>query len=170
MLAFLYSCDYDDESNPNPYEFDARMYALADKYGIEDLKDYAKYLFSRCLPPFGYEVKSYNAPYFVKALRVIYTTTLSSDRGLRNVVIPAIKKNIIDLRGEPDFVEMLSSGLSDGEFTMDVFDALLELGQPKTYQCLKCDQVTFPERILEEVNCWQCRKPAALIVGSELEP
>ncbi len=171
MLMYLYSCDYDDaHPTQHPYEFNARMYALADKYGIEDMKDFAKYSLSRWLPPFCYR-PAFDAPMFVKALRVIYTTTLSSDRGLRDLAIPAIQKYRAELRKDSDFVEMLSSGLGDGEFPMDVFDALLDLVQPKTYQCVACNKVvTYPERYEEEVNCWQCKKLAAIIVGPELEP
>ena len=172
MLVFLYSCDYDDAAHrptQHPYEFNARMYDLADKYGIEDLKDFAKYSLSLWLPLHG-DRSAFEAPMFVKALRVIYTTTLPSDWGLRDLVIPTIKQCRVELREDSDFVEMLSSGLGDGEFAMDVFDALLELVQPKTYQCLKCDTVTFPERYDEEVDCWQCKNPAAIIVGPELEP
>ena len=174
MLVLLYSCDYDDAAHrptQHPYEFNARMYALADKYGIEDLKDFAKYSLSLWLPISGYITAPFEAPMFVKALRAIYTTTLSSDRGLRDLVIPTIKECRVDLRNESDFVEMLSSGLGDGEFAMDVFDALLELVQPKKYQCIKCDVLTFPECHEEEqVDCWQCKKPVAIIVGPELEP
>ena len=130
MLVFLYSCDYDEEtktSTQHPFEFNARLYGLADKYGIEDLKDFAKYSFSLWLD----EGLQYETSEFVKALRVIYTTTLSSDRGLRDLVIPTVKECRVELREDSDFVEMLSSGWGDGEFAMDVFDALLELARPK---------------------------------------
>ena len=170
MLAFLYSCDYDDaHPTQHRYEFDARMYALADKYGIEDLKDFAQYKLSLVLP-YRWDSLAFDPPMFVKALRVIYTTTLSSDRGLRDLVIPAIKHHRVKLRNNADFMEMLGSGLDDGGFAADVFDALLELVQPKTYQCTRCPVVTFPERFKEEVHCWQCKVPAAFLVGPELEP
>ena len=66
---------------------------------------------------------------------------------------------------------MLSSGLGDGEFPVAAFDALLELVQPKTYQCVSChDGATYPERYMEEVDCWQCEELAAIIVGPEIEP
>ena len=171
MLVFLYSCDYDEEnqtSAQHPFEFNARLYGLADKYGIEDLKDFAKYSLSRWLDPLG------SPPFaisdLVKALRVIYTNTLSSDRGLRDLVIPAFKDYRIILREDPDFVEMLSSGWGDGELAMDVFDALLELARPKTYMCTRCDLAKFPKVVYEEVKCSRCEKPAALIVEPELEP
>ena len=169
MLVFIYSCDYDDGAHrptQHPFEFNARMYALADKYGIDDLKDIAKFSLSLSLPLLG----AFNIPIFVKALRVIYTTTLSSDRGLRELVIPAIKQFMFDLRKNYDFVEMLSSGFGDGEFARDVFDALLEeLAQPKTYQCLDCDIDTSDERVLEG-ECLRCGKQAAFIVEPKLKP
>ena len=170
MLVFLYSCNYDDaHPTQHRYEFNARMYALADKYGIEDLKDFAKYSLSMLLP-FHQARPTFKAPMFVKALRVIYTTTLSSDRGLRDLVIPAIKHHRVNLGNNADFMEMLSSGLDDGGFAADVFDALLELAQPKTYQCTGCHIFTFPECFKEEVYCWRCKDPAAFLVGPELDP
>ena len=171
MLMFLYSCNYDEEaqvSAQHPFEFNARLYGLADKYGFEDLKDFAKYSLSRWLDPLG------RTPFaisdLVKALRVIYTNTLSSDRGLRDLVIPAFKRYRIILREDPDFVEMLSSGWGDGEFAMDVFDALLELSQPKKYRCDRCDLTTIPKVVNEEVKCWQCKKPVTLIVERNHQP
>ena len=179
MLVFLYSCDYNEEalyscdydetqtSTQHPFEFNARMYGLADKFGIEDLKDFAKYSLSQWLAP---SVPYNDTSTFVKGLRVIYTTTLSSDRGLRDLVIPAFKQDRFDLRKDPDFVELLSSGWGDGEFAMDVFDALLELARPKTYMCNGCDLTTFPKRTHEEIECWKCKRTAAFIVAPELEP
>ena len=128
MLVFLYSGHYDDDHpNKYSYEFNARMYALGDKYGIEDLKDFAKYTLSQWLPYPG-DRRTSRAPELVEALRVIYTTTLSSDRGLRDLVLPAIGHCRVDLRNDPEFMKLLSSGLDDGGFATDVFDALLEFG------------------------------------------
>ena len=86
-------------------------------------------------------------------LKVIYTTTLSSNRGLRDLVILAIKHCRVDLRNNADFMEMSGSGLDDGGFAADVFDALLEMAEPKTYECDDCHVVTFPERFTEELHC-----------------
>ena len=169
MLVFLYSCDYDEEtktSTHHPFEFNARLYGLADKYGIEDLKDFAKYSFSLWLDE-GLQDETSN---FVKALKVIYSTTLSSDRGLRDLVIAAFKQDRLKLRKDPDFVEMLSSGWGDGEFALDVFDALLELSQPKTYHCDRCDLTTTTEVDDEKFSCSKCNKPVTLIVERNHKP
>ena len=158
MLAFLYFREYNDAAHyptQHPHEFNARMYALADKYGIEDLKDFAKYSLSRMIPSPPCWLAPFEAPIFVKALGVIYTTTLPSDRGLRDLVIPVIKKHRIDLRNDSDFVELLTSGVGDGELATDVFDALLELVQPKSCLCIHCDIATFSARLHDGVEeCW----------------
>lgn len=108
MLVFLYSCGYyDAHPTQHRYEFDARMYALADKYGIEDLKDIAKYSLSLLLSYPG-NCSSSKALMFVKGLGVVYTTTLSSDRGLRDLVIPAFKHCRVALRNNGDFMEILA--------------------------------------------------------------
>lgn len=52
----------------------------------------------------------------------------------------------------------------------DVFDALLELAQPKTYQCTRCHVDTCPERFEEEVHCWQCKYLTEFLVGPEVDP
>ena len=171
MLVFLYSYGYDDAAHPtqHPYEFNARMYALADKYGIGDLEDFASNSLSQLLPCPGGQ-RTIDAPNFVKALKVIYTTTLNSDRGLRDLVIPAIKRCRVDLRDNAEFMEMLGSGLDDGGFAADVFDALLELAQPKRYLCTRPHDITFPKRFKEEVHCWQCKEPAGFLIGPEFDP
>ena len=173
MLVFLYSNYYEeaaDISNQHPLEFNARMYGLADKYRIEDLKDFAKWAFSLWLPSTSYGKAQFKTSIFVKALRVIYTTTLNSDRPLCDLVFPVIKDYSIDLRDDSGFVEMLSSGFGDGEFARDVFDALLkELAHPKTYQCIDCDMDTSNERIYEG-ECLKCGKQAQFIVAPKLKP
>ena len=116
MLVFLYSSHYDDaHPTQHPYEFNARSHALDDKYGVKRLKDFVKYSLSLLLHYPGNQ-RTTKAPAFVSALRVISTTTSSPDRGLRDLVVPAIKQYRVDLRHNPDFMEMLGSGLVEGIF------------------------------------------------------
>ena len=63
-------------------------------------------------------------------------------------------------------MEISGSGLDDGGFAADVFDALLE---PKTYECDDCHVVTFPERFTEELHCWKCKDLVGFLVGPEFE-
>ncbi|KAL2158848.1 hypothetical protein VTH06DRAFT_4040 [Thermothelomyces fergusii] len=62
----------------------AKLYALAEKYDMQTLKTLA-------LEKFKEEVKfHWNTDDFVRAAEEAYTSTLESDRGLRNVVVDAI--------------------------------------------------------------------------------
>ena len=94
------------------------MYAIADKYGVGLLKDLAVGKFLLAL-----ENKGATAlPSFIAAIKVIYTTTLGSDRGLRDSIKPTLLSYRQQLRDSDDFMAMILSGLGDGEFAVDVID------------------------------------------------
>lgn len=63
----------------------AQMYALADKFGIESLKQLAKQKFES-------ETKAYwNDEDFCEAIQEVYETTTDSDRGLRDIILDTFK-------------------------------------------------------------------------------
>ncbi|KAL2045574.1 hypothetical protein N7G274_002002 [Stereocaulon virgatum] len=91
MLESFYSYDYDDSahSTQSDFVFNAGMYALADKYCIEDLKELSKHkLWSLMV----YIMPSQVRIQLVETIKLVYTTTLSSYRGLRDMVVPACKE------------------------------------------------------------------------------
>jgi hypothetical protein len=168
MLEFFYSCDCDDSahSTQSDFEFNAGMYALADKYGIEDLKELSKYKFWSLMV---YLMPSQSRiPQLVEAIKVVYTTTLSSDRGLRDMVVPVCKKNRDALRNNRDYMQLLKSGLGEGDFVTDVVDALMELGQPRKYRCLTCEHDDYEDFIEEATKCSQCENTTSFLLGPEL--
>ncbi|THX59129.1 hypothetical protein D6D06_02360 [Aureobasidium pullulans] len=57
----------------------ARMYAMGDKYGIPGLKALAKMKFE--------EATKYTYAGLVKAIRIVYTSTVDSDVGLRQIIV-----------------------------------------------------------------------------------
>jgi hypothetical protein len=65
----------------------ARMYALADKYQISGLKALAQRKFQKAA------LQHWNSEEFAPALRIVYTSTLEEDRGLRDVVISTISRD-----------------------------------------------------------------------------
>ena len=67
----------------------ARVYALAEKFGISGLKALAKKKFELLIAS---SVDDLIDAGFVDALEEVYTTTVDSDRGLRNVVVHAFRK------------------------------------------------------------------------------
>ncbi|KAF5620787.1 kelch repeat and BTB domain protein [Fusarium sp. NRRL 52700] len=68
----------------------AKVYALGEKYGIQGLKKAAKGAFES-------EIQSGNVGVdeFAEAVEEVYTSTVSEDRGLRNVVVKMIEQDIL---------------------------------------------------------------------------
>ena len=58
------------------------MYALGEKYMLDDLKAAATSCFARVIITNVFDV-----PEFVEAARVVYMLTVEGDRGLRDVVV-----------------------------------------------------------------------------------
>jgi len=88
------SCEESDDEEYEGYETDdsyllthARVYTLADKYGIPGLKSLAKHKFERQMACY------YDSPEFADAVEEVYTTTIDTDRGLRNVVLQAFRSH-----------------------------------------------------------------------------
>lgn len=59
----------------------AKMYAVAEKYGINGLKTLAQLKFETLV------ARHWNTYDFLDSIAEIYTSTVDTDRGLRNVVI-----------------------------------------------------------------------------------
>jgi len=126
MLRFLYVSDYqDDVEGDRPLLVNANMYAMGDKYRIVDLKDLAKMKFSDALEA-GWDIVS-----FPEVIETVYTTTLSSDRGLRDCLTPVLLKHKQELHEHEGFKGLVTNKLSDGEFAMDVIHAWADFGSSK---------------------------------------
>jgi hypothetical protein len=65
----------------------AQMYALADKYGISDLKELARDKFADAVDRNCYESE------FSLAIRTVYASTPDDDMGLRDVVVETIREH-----------------------------------------------------------------------------
>lgn len=87
----------------------ARMYALADKFGIEDLKELAREKFARVA------TRDWNKGEFVHAVQIVYESTPKSDSGLRDVVVKTINQHR-DLMKDSEMENMLEelNGLAVG--------------------------------------------------------
>jgi hypothetical protein len=65
----------------------AQMYALADKYGIHDLKDFARVRFAETA------LHDWNDSGFPLAVQTVYSSTPNNDHGLRDVVVATLSKH-----------------------------------------------------------------------------
>ena len=121
MLRFLYTSDYpDDADDSRPLLVNTKVYALADKYQITALKDHAKKKFKTALS-WSWDIIS-----FPEVVGMVYTTTLASDRGLRDCLVPFMTKHKEKLRESKAFMGLVRGRLADGEFAVDFIDAWAE--------------------------------------------
>ena len=135
MLRFLYTSSYADDADGNrPLLVDAKVYALAVKYDIGALKDLAKEKFAEALGD------SWDIVSFPEVVETVYSTTLASDRGLRDYLVPVIVEHKAELREHEGFIGLvLKNKLADGEFALDVIDAWSGFKSSGTAEwCFKC--------------------------------
>ena len=124
MLKFLYKSDYNDHTNGlHPLEVNASMYEIANKYSVHHLKDLAIHKFLIALN--GPLLSEDLFPHFLKAVKIIYSPSASSDRGLRDHLIDVFKANRVGLRGHEEFMALTESGLGNNSFAGDVIRAVM---------------------------------------------
>ena len=151
LLRYFYAHDYTiDDNGKIPLISHARMYAIADKYSVSLLKELAQEKFSASLK----DIQSLDIPIFAAAVEIIYTTTLASDRGLRDAIIPTLIKFKAQLRASDLFMSLVVPGLGEGEFTVDVIDAFASLGRVTrcTWRCKNCNRTGTGQA----VSCNSC--------------
>lgn len=95
--------DLAPSSDADRVVINAHLYALADKYGIEDLKNLAKAKFTKAVE------HSWRSEAFVQASRLAFENTPSSDLGLRSVVVNTLHRHL-ELMDYEEVQELLDSG------------------------------------------------------------
>ncbi|PVI05401.1 hypothetical protein DM02DRAFT_686318 [Periconia macrospinosa] len=98
----------------------AKLYEVADKYGVPNLKDYAAQRFNNACYVF------WDSATFVKATRLIFTNTPENDKGLRDVVIKTIAKHMV-LNKKPEIKALML------EFSSLCFGLLVETQADKSF-------------------------------------
>jgi len=99
---------------------DARMYALADKYELVDLKTKVKRSFERLL------ADNFDDALFVEAAALVYESTLQEDRGLRDPLLDILWDNKGTLLLKPGIQECV---MAHEGFKNDVIESLfMDLG------------------------------------------
>ncbi len=104
-----------------------RVYAIADRYGVGLLKDLAKENFATAIT----ETRSADIDSFIAAIEVVYTSTLGSDRGLRDCLLPKLREFKQQLRDSDEFMALIIEGFGEGEFAVEVIDAWANLSRTR---------------------------------------
>lgn len=125
VLSYIYKHDYQVEAK-SAVTLHPEVYKLADYLDMQTLKQVVRKKFSEALRV-DWEVAS-----FTKALRVIYTTTPPTDRGLRDIAKAHLGQHKKTLREHKAFTDLVEANFADGRFVMDVLDAWTEYKDAKS--------------------------------------
>lgn len=103
------------------------------------LKELAREKFAAVLEDVK-DVAGLDIPAFAAAIDIIYTSTLASDRGLRDAIVPTLRQFKRELRNSDDFTGLIAAGLGEGDFALDVIDAWTKFESQRkvTWQCTHC--------------------------------
>ncbi|KAL8967638.1 MAG: hypothetical protein Q9183_002821 [Haloplaca sp. 2 TL-2023] len=161
LVDYLYCFDYTDgrqiqstvqSSGSNTLSINANMYIIGDKYNLRDLKTLAKQKFQTALS------SSWNKENLPDVIRTIYDNTLSSDRALRDCLIPILESQKTVLRAREAFMQLVSS---HGEFAIDLIDAWADLSPPnprgvseRDWWCENCQSSGHSN----DVRCPECNQ------------
>lgn len=138
MIEFMYTFDYDSsgrgEDSNSPMVFNVRVYSIADKYDVQALKKQAKRKFENTVQ------NCWDMDDIPDAVAQVYASTLTSDRGLREVVSAVAGKNISRLLSKQKFRDVLQETTG---FASDLVEGLTRerLENQKSYKCPHCYKI-----------------------------
>lgn len=149
VLQFCYTGDYTPGTamhakvrtfslQPTIIFWHLKVYALAEKYNMKELKDKALLKFEDAAE---LELKSQSA-FFPAIIGYVYDSTPPKDRGLRDLVINITKRNLNKFLEQPEFESMMEE---NGDFGKDLVKAIAVEGSSSfiktVYQCPHCNRV-----------------------------
>lgn len=131
MIHFMYGSDYDSSGNSqgriSPMLFNAKVYGVAEKYGVSRLKQEAKAKFEDAVRT------CWEMDDFTPTIMEVYTSTISTDRSLRDVLADTTSTHIDSLLQKGPFVLILEECAG---FSADVLQVLAQ--SPPTWNKYKC--------------------------------
>ncbi|KAK7564976.1 hypothetical protein IWX49DRAFT_291936 [Phyllosticta citricarpa] len=158
LIEYLYRFEYTDVGAPvnELLLFHVHIYAIGETYGVQGLKKLACDRFQAVV-----EDKTFEKLDLPMAIKVIYTTTVSTDRGLRDKAIEIVRADlnvITELKGFPEMMAECA------QFSKDLALSLAEdLNTVSRYHCRNCSAIV-PMELPEGRNpvcCPHCGKYSA---------
>jgi speckle-type POZ protein len=151
MLRFLYSFDYSNVCGTSSMVYDARVYQIADKYDIPALKAHS-------MDKFGVAITTgWSMDDFPLAVSVVYSSTPSGDRGLRDSVVETSCTNIDKLLQHDSFSKLLRE---TPDFAADLIPVLCGRRSItiQRYECPSCQHTFRGEYSGGSYCCPNCSK------------
>lgn len=134
MLQFMYRFDYDaggsDQAPVSPMIFNVKVYSIADKYEVLMLKSQAREKFEKLVKA------CWDKDDFPYTIAEIYSSTLGTDRGLRDLVVEIVCEHINELLEKQDFQTVLEETVG---FAADVTRLMVgSFKKCRWYRCRQC--------------------------------
>ena len=131
MLRFMYSFDYTNVFGTSSMVYDAQVYQIADKYDISALKMHSVGKFDTAINT-GWSMDD-----FPLAVSVVYGSTPSEDRGLRDLTLKTSCTNIDQLLQHDGFHKLLRE---TPDFAADLIPILCDRRRTEVqrYECPSC--------------------------------
>ncbi|KIL87490.1 hypothetical protein FAVG1_09196 [Fusarium avenaceum] len=158
MVYFMYHFDYKTPEDSSSLILNTEVYQIADKYGIKSLKELAAVKFGRATNTYC------GSDDFLTAITLVYTTTPSTDMGLRNSILVTTFEIYDGLRGRIEFYEALKT---NPDFANDLTRFLFEKTQGiERIHCFTCKR-TFQFACIESrlKCCPLCLVPCDIWAG-----
>ena len=133
MLQFMYTFDFDSSGNDlermSPMLFDVEVYSLAEKYDVSPLKLLTQDKFRKAVET------CWDMDDFAQTVVAVYSSTPSTDRGLRDTIAEVTRDHIATLLEKCLFKEVLE--VTAG-FAADVIQLMASGSAKKKYRCPNC--------------------------------
>ncbi|KAK2471048.1 hypothetical protein H9L39_17279, partial [Fusarium oxysporum f. sp. albedinis] len=140
MARFIYCFGYESPADTSAMVFHAKVYQIADKYGIEALKRLSASNYRTSID------EGWEAADFPTAIALAYITTPPEDRGLRDIAVDVAVKRLGTLMNRDTFRETLSDNT---DLAADIIRFMhRKWGKVGEYKCSICERVLllgFPE-------------------------
>ncbi|PWY80864.1 hypothetical protein BO94DRAFT_548160 [Aspergillus sclerotioniger CBS 115572] len=135
MLRFMYGFSYTPRSDTiPPLLFHVKAYRIGDKYEIPGLKDAAKRTFVKDVK------RDWKSDAFVSAIKEAYTTTMPTDRGIRDPLVNIAMQHIDTFMQEEEFKRALRETVGFGcdLFQVQYDQAKSQQAKRAIYECNTC--------------------------------
>lgn len=151
MLRFMYTFDYSNTCGISSMVYDAQVYQIADKHNIPALKAHSMSKFSASITT-GWSMDDFSL-----AISVVYDSTPSGDRGLRDLAVKTSCNNIDILLQNNSFRNLLRQG---PDFAADLIPLLCDRRSTKLqrYECPSCQHSFRGEYSEGTYHCPSCSR------------
>jgi hypothetical protein len=131
MYGFDYDSSSDDRDRVSPMLFNVKVYQVGDKHDVPKLKAQSRQKFINAIE------KCREMDDFPVAIADTYTTTVSTDRGLRDPLVSTVLNHIDVLLENEVFVRVLRETIG---FAADLVQSQKHMVELKWYRCPHCSE------------------------------